>query len=208
MVQASDGRALCAPAAERNREAIWGVLAPLLPAAGMVLEIASGTGQHIADFAGRCPTLTWQPSDHDPTALASIRAWRTRAKVANLAEPVRLDVTEQPWPVGPVQVVLCINLLHIAPVAVVGHLFSGAAPCLEPGAPLVAYGPFLRADRPTAPSNLAFDASLRATDPAWGLRHLDDVTASAEAAGFTRPDVHDMPANNLVLVFRRSRGLP
>lgn len=191
------------PAAERNRESILSVLREVLPQSGLVLEIAAGTGQHAAYFAHHLPGLVWQPSDADPGALQSIAAWREEDGPRNLRAPLRLDVTERAWPVRAADALLCCNLLHIAPWAVCPALFRGAASILPTGAPVVLYGPFIRADAPTAPSNQAFDAQLRGRNAAWGIRALADVAAAAGEAGFAHEQTRDMPANNLIAVFRR-----
>lgn len=196
-----------APATARNREPILAVLTELLPAAEgpqRVLEIASGTGEHAAFFAARLPHLAWQPSDADAAALASIAAWReSTGPLDNLAAPIRLDVMAA-WPEGlAVDVVFSANMIHIAPWEACLGLFRGASEVLAPGGALVLYGPFAEGGRHTAPSNEAFDASLRARDSRWGVRDLDDVRRVAEAAGFRLEARHEMPANNLTLVFRR-----
>lgn len=192
-----------APAAERNKDAILAVLRNVLPAQGHVLEIASGTGQHVAHFAQSLPGLTFQPSDADDRLFSSIAAWADAAGLANVRKPLALDVIEGPWPDTRVDAVLCFNMIHISPWAATPALMRGAASVLGEGAPLVLYGPYRRADRPTAPSNLAFDADLKARNPAWGLRALEDVAAEAEAAGLSLDDVIEMPANNLIVVFRK-----
>lgn len=203
----TDARAF-APATGRNREPILAVLEVLLPpSAGprRVLEIASGTGEHAAFFAARLPHLRWQPSDPDAAALASVAAWREHAGTPdNLAAPIQLDVTT-PWPaeVGPVDVVFCANMIHIAPWEACLGLFRGASAVVAAGGLLVLYGPFAEGGRHTAPSNEVFDASLRARDARWGVRDLDDVRAVAQAAGWVLEARHAMPANNLTLVFRR-----
>jgi len=204
----TDARAF-APATGRNREPILAVLAALLPPSEgprRVLEIASGTGEHAAFFAAHLPHLRWQPSDPDPAALASIAAWREHAGTPdNLAAPIRLDVTAL-WPaeLGPVDVVFCANMIHIAPWQACLGLFHGAAEALVAGGMLILYGPFAEGGRHTAPSNEAFDASLRARDSRWGVRDVDDVSALATVAGFALEARHAMPANNLILVFRRA----
>ncbi len=191
-----------APATERNREPIAAVLREVLPERGTLLEIASGTGEHAAYFAGLFPDLLWQPSDPDPEALASIRAWREEAGAANLLEPLRLDASAEAWPVGAADAILCVNMVHISPWAATEGLMRGAGRLLAPGAPLVLYGPYRRAGVPTAPSNEAFDRSLRARNPEWGLRKLESVEAEA-AKNLLRLDrIVEMPANNLTLVFR------
>ena len=200
---AADPRARHSPAAERNREPLLSALTHRLPAKGLALEIASGSGQHAAHFAGGLPGWTWQPSDPDPPALDSIAAWC--AGLPNVRPPLLLDVLAEPWPgaPAPVDLVFCANLLHIAPWATCGALMRGAARHLAPGAPLLIYGPFLVDDMPTAASNLAFDADLRARDPAWGLRRLADVAGQAQTAGLALTETVPMPANNLLLVWAR-----
>lgn len=197
-----------APATDRNREPILSVLRDVLPRSGVVLEIASGTGQHAAYFAPCFPELTWQPSDPDPELLASIEAWRAESGAPNLRAPVRLDVTEEAWGVDSASAIVCINMIHIAPWAACEGLFRGAARLLPEWAPLYLYGPFRFDGRFTAPSNEAFDGSLRSTDPAWGVRDLADVTALAGRSGFEREAVIAMPANNHSIVFRRGSARP
>jgi SAM-dependent methyltransferase len=192
-----------APAAGRNREPIAAVLTEELPAAGVVLEVASGTGEHAVHFARTFPALAWQPSDPDAAARSSIEAWREEAGLANLRPPVALDAATLPWPVEAADAVLCINMVHISPVAATEGLLAGAAGLLKPGAPLVLYGPYLEAAVETAPSNLAFDASLRSRDPAWGLRSVEWLDERAAGHGFARTRRVNMPANNLVLVYRK-----
>jgi SAM-dependent methyltransferase len=191
-----------APSAVRNRDAILDVLRRVLPQTGSVLEIGSGTGQHALHFAAALPKLRWQPTDPDPAMRASIAAWAAHAPVANVAPPLAIRLGE-PWPVGPVDAVVCINVLHVAPWGVVPALFAGAAAILSAGAPVVLYGPYRRAGVPTAPSNERFDAQLRAHDPQWGLRNVEDVARAARAAGIDLAEVVEMPANNLCLVLRR-----
>jgi hypothetical protein len=192
------------PAAERNREPIAAVLRETLPERGTALEIASGTGEHAAYFAGCFPTLRWQPTDPDPDALASIRAWREEAGVDNLIEPLRLDAAAETWPVAAADAILCVNMVHISPWAATEGLMRGAGGLLAAGAPLLLYGPYRRTAVPTAPSNEAFDASLRARNPEWGLRDLEAVEAEAERHGLRLERVVEMPANNLTVVFRRA----
>jgi SAM-dependent methyltransferase len=167
-----------------------------------VLEIASGTGQHAAFFAHALPHLCWQPSDRDADALASIEAWRAEAALPNLAPARALDVGVLPWPVERADAVVCINLVHIAPWSAAVALFEGAAQLLPHAAPLATYGPYRFGGR-TAPSNDAFDASLRAQDPRWGVRDVDDLAALARRVGFDLEEVVPMPANNHALVWRR-----
>jgi hypothetical protein len=190
-----------APAALRNREPIREVLARCLPEAGTVLTIAEGTGEHAVHFARSFPALTWQPSDVDPDAIASIAAWREDAALPNLAMPIQLDVTAPRWPVERADAITCINMVHISPWEATLGLFAGAARTLRPGALLYLYGPYRFDGSFTAPSNEAFDASLRARDPRWGVRDVRDLEAAA--SGFALAEVVAMPANNHSLVFRR-----
>ena len=204
----SDAR-LHAPAAARNRDAILAVLATLLPASGLVLVIASGSGEHVLHFAQGLPHLRFRPSDPAPEALASIAAWTASAGLANVLPPLRLDATDPDWPATlppgpPPAAILCINMIHIAPWAATEGLFSGAGTLLPTGAQLILYGPFRRPGRPLEPGNAAFDESLRERDPAFGLRDLGEVTALALTAGFGAPEVIEMPANNLTVVFGRA----
>jgi len=193
-----------APATLRNRDAIAAVLADWLPATGTVLEVASGSGEHIVHFAATFPTLDWQPSDPDPAGLVSIAAWCAEAGLANIAPPLALDAAADGWPIDRADAILCINMVHISPWDATLGLFAGAARLQPIGAPLILYGPYVEPDVPTADSNLAFDASLRMRDPAWGLRQIDDVKAAAAAAGLTFAERRAMPANNLMLLFRRT----
>ncbi|MDR6287684.1 MULTISPECIES: DUF938 domain-containing protein [Inquilinus] len=193
-----------APAAARNRDPILTVLREVLPRAGTVLEIASGSGEHILHFAQAMPDLVFQPSDPSPEARQSIAAWAAESGLANLRPPLVLDAAAPPWPIAAANAVLCINMIHISPWAATEGLMRGAAALLPPGAPLYLYGPYRRAGAPTAPSNEEFDRSLRSRDPAWGLRDLEAVAALAAAAGFAGPAVTEMPANNLSVVFRRA----
>lgn len=190
-----------APAALRNREPIAEVLADWLPDSGTVLEIASGTGEHAAYFAERFPRLDWQPSDLHPDALGSIRAWRDSAGLANVRDPLMLDASSSDWPVSAADAVLSINMVHISPWASAVGLIAGAARILPAGAPLILYGPWLKDDIATADSNRAFDADLRARDPAWGLRRVEDF-AEAAAGVFDLAETRPMPANNLMLLLR------
>ena len=203
-VSPSSGPARSSPAADRNAEAILAVLRAALPGQGRVLEIASGTGQHAARFAAALPGLVWTPTDASPEALASITAWRASVQAANLAAPLRLDV-EDPvgWPAGPFEAVVAINLVHISPWSATEALLAGAARVLVPGGLLYLYGPYREADTPLADSNAAFDASLTARDPAWGLRDRDEVIAAARAHGLAFTLRKAMPANNLSLLFRK-----
>ena len=192
-----------APATERNRDAILAVLAEVLPEAGLALEIASGSGEHAVAFARAFPALDWQPSDPDAGARRSIAAWAEEAGLPNLHAPIELDAAEANWPLDRVDAMLCINMIHISPWRATEGLFAGAARLLPPGAPLYVYGPYIREGVETAPSNLAFDRSLRSRDPAWGLRCLEAVAALAEAHGLMLERVVEMPANNISAIFRR-----
>jgi SAM-dependent methyltransferase len=192
-----------APATERNREPILAVLRPLLAPGARVLEVASGSGEHAVFLAARLPDVTWQPSDVDPGALASIEAHRAEAALPNLRAPVVADAAGGDLGDGPLDAVVSINMIHIAPWAACEGLLRGAGRALGAGGVLVLYGPFRVAGEPFAPSNVAFDASLRARDPAWGVRELDAVTALAAEAGLSREAVVPMPANNHSVVFRR-----
>jgi len=192
-----------APAALRNREPIADVLADWLPPAGLVLEIASGTGEHAAYFAQRFPELQWQPSDVHPDALGSIAAWRQETGRANLLRPVMLDAASGDWPVDRADAVLSVNMVHISPWSSSLGLIAGAHRLLAAGAPLILYGPWLRDDVPTAESNLAFDADLKRRDARWGLRRVEDFAAAASEA-FTLAEIRSMPANNLMILLRRN----
>jgi len=195
---------LFAPATQRNRAAIAAVLARWLPAEGTVLEVASGTGEHAVHFAAAFPQLVWLPSDPAAAHRRSIDAHRRAAALANLLAPLDLDVTAADWPLAaPVEAMLCCNMIHIAPWAAAEGLFAGAARYLTRGGGLCLYGPFKRDGRHTAPSNEAFDASLRAQNPAWGVRDLAAVGTLAAGHGFAAPLVEAMPANNLALWFAR-----
>ena len=192
-----------APATERNREPIAAVLREVLPDQGIVLEVASGTGEHVVHFARAFPQLRWQPSDPDPDAVDSIEAWAADSGAPNLIPPVTLDAASDSWPLDAADAILCINMVHISPWGATQGLMRGAGRLLAAGAPLVLYGPYRRAGIPTAPSNEAFDASLRSRDPAWGLRDLEALQAEAEGQGLSFERLVEMPANNLTLVFRR-----
>jgi hypothetical protein len=191
-----------APAALRNREPIREVLARHLPTSGSVLMIAEGSGEHAHYFAQSFPALTWQPTDIDPEALASIEAWRVDSGLANLAAPLALDVTSDPWPIARADAITCINMIHISPWEATLGLFAGAARILAPGALLFLYGPYRFGGTFTAPSNEAFDASLRSRDARWGVRDVKDLEAAA--TGFALRELVAMPANNHSLIFRRS----
>lgn len=198
-----DGAKRHAPATERNRDAIAAVLADWLPPSGTVLEVASGSGEHVVHFAAAFPRLQWRPSDPDPQALDSIAAWRAEAGLANIAPPLELDASAAVWPLARADALLCVNMVHISPWSATLGLFAGAARLLAAGAPLILYGPYLEAGVATAESNAAFDASLRSRNPEWGLRDRDAVVAAAADAGFAFAERRAMPANNLMLLFRR-----
>ncbi len=191
------------PATARNRDAILDVLRGVLPASGSVLEIASGSGEHVVHFARAFPDLTFQPSDPEDAALQSIAAWTKDSGLKNIRPPVMLDAASGQWPAHAADAILCINMIHIAPWRASEGLFRGAARLLRAGAPLYLYGPYRRADVVTAPSNEAFDESLRSRNPEWGLRDLEAVAALAQDNGFSGPAITEMPANNLSVVFRR-----
>jgi SAM-dependent methyltransferase len=192
------------PAAARNRGAISGVLAEILPADGTILEIGSGSGEHAVFAAPRFPAHLWQPTDVDSEALASIQAWSEDVPVENLLAPRRFDAREQPWPFRDLAAVVAINVIHISAWAVCEALVAGAATTLRSDGVLYFYGPFRIDGQHTAPSNEAFDASLRAQDPTWGVRDLADVRQVAARVGLQERGVVPMPANNLSVVFRRS----
>ena len=192
------------PATARNREPILQVLRRVLPAEGTLLETGSGSGQHAVYFAAALPGLTWQPSDSEPAYLASIAAYVADAGLANLRQPLALDVTVAEWPLKACSAVASLNMIHIAPWTACQGLMAGAGRVLSCGGRLFLYGPFVRPGRPLEASNAAFDRSLRAQNPAWGLRGLDSVEAEAGRHGLTLQTLVEMPANNLSLVFERA----
>jgi hypothetical protein len=198
------------PAAERNKQPILDALRAVLPATGAALEIASGTGQHVAWFAAHLSQWTWQPTDADTSLFPAIADRVAHEGLANVRPPLLLDVTAARWPwhgpefTQPFDAIFCANMLHIAPWPCCAGLMQGAAHYLGPQGVLVTYGPYLEDDVDTSPGNLAFDASLKARDPAWGLRRRDDVEAEALRAGLVLQQRHAMPANNLLLVFGRA----
>ena len=191
------------PHVVRNRDPVLEVLRRILPPMGLVLEVASGSGEHLAYFAAKLPALIWQPTDPDPEALASIAAHRAAAALPNLLEPLNLDVTAQQWPMARADAVMCCNMIHISPWASTEGLLAGAARTLPLGGFLYLYGPYKIGGEHTAPSNRDFDLDLRARNPAWGIRDLDDVTAMAERHGLKLAETVPMPANNLSVIFRR-----
>jgi predicted GNAT superfamily acetyltransferase len=192
-----------APATTRNREPIAALLRDALPATGTVLEVASGSGEHAIFFAGAFPGLTWIPSDPDPLAIASIRAWAETARLPNLRPPLQIDAAAADWPIDRADALLCINMLHISPWEATVGLMAQAGRLLPTGAPLILYGPYIQSGIETAPSNLAFDQDLRARDGRWGLRALDAVVDLAGGHGLRLDAVHAMPANNLTVVLRK-----
>ena len=199
-VSADDPR-LYAPSAARNRGPILDAVGPHLPASGLVLEIASGTGEHVAHFAASRPELVWQPTDPDPERRASIDAWT--AGHPNVRRACPLDAAATDWPVSRADIVLCINMIHISPWSATEGLFAGASRVLPPGGLLVLYGPYRWQDRPMAPGNAAFDVDLRGRNPEWGLRTVEAVSELARASGFEPPAIVPMPSDNLTLLFRR-----
>ena len=196
-----------APATVRNRQFILDVLRDALPERGTVLETASGSGEHAVYLAEQLPALRWAPSDREDENLASIAAWAAEAGLPNLLAPRRIDVTAGDWGVADIAAdlvaVMNVNMIHIAPWTVCEGLMAGAGRLLPPGGLLYMYGPYIRDDVPTAPGNLAFDASLRRQDPAWGIRNLADVADRAAANGLRLARTVEMPANNLSVLFRR-----
>lgn len=204
MIAANDERQF-SPAAERNKGPILDVLRRALPKSGLVLEIASGTGQHVAHFAANLPGLEWQPSDPNAACHASINGWVREARLDNVRPPLTLDAAQEPWPVEHADAIVCINMVHISPWAATEGLMQGAAKRLPPNGVLYLYGPYRRGGAHTAPSNAEFGASLKARNPEWGVRNLEDVTALAAAHGLDFVETVDMPANNLSVVFQRQR---
>src|SRR5262245_2872687 len=208
-----DGR-LDAPAFHRNQEPIWSAIGSFLATqSGDLLEIGSGTGQHAATFAPRAPGITWWPSDIYDSHLKSIAAWRAYSGVANLRPPQRIDLSDSDWSwTGetirntPLTAMLCVNVLHISPWCVSQNLFAGAGRFLREDGRLFIYGPFRRNGEHTSPSNAAFDATLRAENPEWGVRDVSDLNGLARSAGLTEAEISPMPANNLVLAFARAHG--
>jgi SAM-dependent methyltransferase len=192
-----------APAAERNKEPILTVLRRVLPQRGLVLEVASGTGQHVVHFAAALPGLAWQPSDPDPAMRASIGAWIARTGLPNIRPPLDFDVRSPDWGIDRADAIVCINMVHIAPWAATLHLAAGAARLVSPAGVLFLYGPYRRFGRHTAPSNEAFNADLERRNPEWGVRDLEAVADVAAGHGFALEEVVPMPANNFSVVFRR-----
>jgi SAM-dependent methyltransferase len=195
---------LKSPSVARNREPILEALRAVLPPQGVVLEIASGSGEHAAFFAENLPNLVFYPSDPDASARRSIESWRLSLGLANLRAALALDAREDDWPVDAVDAILCINMIHISPWSATEGLFKGAARILARNAPLYLYGPYKRQGVETAPSNIEFEAWLKTKDPAFGLRDLEAVAECALRNGFLEPAVIEMPANNLSVIFRRA----
>ena len=195
---------LFAAATDRNRQPIADILLPALPPRGTVLEIASGTGQHTCFFAVQTPHLTWQPSDPDAAHRVSITAWKEFEKLDNVLDPLDLDVHADDWQVADIAAMVNINMIHIAPITACQALMRGAQKLLAKDALLYLYGPFRMHGEHTAPSNAAFDASLRARDETWGLRDLEEVVQMAKGHGMTLVERADMPSNNMSLLLRRS----
>ncbi|MDP6788496.1 MAG: DUF938 domain-containing protein [Rhodospirillales bacterium] len=193
-----------APATARNRAPILAVLRRVLPPSGTILEVASGTGEHAVYLAPRLPGLIWQPSDADPLALDAIERRAADAGTANLLSPLSLDAVAEAWPIRQAQAVVCVNMIHIAPWAATVGLMRGAGRVLSGGGILYLYGPYKIDGRPTAPSNAAFDESLRRRNPDWGLRDLEAVTAEAERNGLMLGEIVDMPANNLSVIYEKT----
>lgn len=191
-------------ASERNKDPILDVLKQVLPESGLVLEIASGTGQHAVHFAEALPGLRWQPSDIDRELRDSVQAWRREAGLENLLEPVHLDVTADPWPVAEAQAMVCTNMIHIAPWEACTGLLDGAGRILPEGGILYMYGPYKIGGRHTGPGNEAFDQSLRARDASWGIRNLDDVALEARRRGLHLIKTVKMPADNLSVIYRKT----
>ena len=193
-----------APSPERNKQPILEVLLRVLPASGLVLEIGSGTGQHVAHFARALPGLTFQPSEMDTERHASINAWVQHENLANVRPPLAIDLLAEPWPVTEANAILCINVIHISPWEATLALMKGAGNILEPGGVLVTYGPYKRGGQHTAPSNEEFDRNfLKARDPRFGVRDLEEVAKAASDYGLELEETIPMPANNFTLVFRK-----
>ena len=190
--------------AERNKDPILAVLARVLPRRGVVLEIASGTGQHILHFAKALPGLAWQPSDPDPELRESIALRVKEQQLANVNRPINLDVTRLPWPLQTADAVVCINMIHVAPWSATLALLEGAKALLPTQHVLFLYGPYRRFGQHTSRSNEQFDSDLRAHDPEWGVRDLEAVSEAAASSGFVLAEVVEMPANNFSVIFKRS----
>jgi SAM-dependent methyltransferase len=195
---------IVSPSAERNKQPIAEILMRVLPTQGDVLEVSSGTGQHVVHFARAMPHIRWQPTEKDTDGLTSIVRWLAETNPPNVNAPIHLDVHDETWPVAHVAAVVCINMIHIAAPSATEALMRGAARVLRPGGVLFLYGPYRRNGRHTSPGNEAFDKSLKARNAEWGVRDLEDVVQLAASRGFELQEIHDMPANNLSVVFRRT----
>jgi hypothetical protein len=194
---------LVSPSAERNRAPISQALSQVLPERGVVLEIGSGTGQHVVHFARAMPNVIWQPSERDDDCLRSIVAWLSVEQLPNVRPPLHLDVSAWPWPIRSAAALVCINMIHIAPWSATEALLRGGEALLSGGGVLCLYGPFRQQGRHTSPSNEAFDALLRRQDQDWGVRDLDEVARLADGAGFDLLQTHEMPSNNMIVVLRK-----
>jgi uncharacterized protein DUF938 len=198
----ADGRPV-SPSAERNKQPIAEILMRVLPAQGDVLEISSGTGQHVLHFAQAMPHIRWQPTEQDADCLKSVASWLAQTPTPNVNAPLCLDVHDEIWPVHDVAAVVCLNMIHIAPPSATEALLRGAGNVIARGGILFLYGPFRRNGRHTSASNEAFDALLKAENPDWGVRNVEDVAQRAATVGLELEQTHDMPANNLAVVFRK-----
>jgi SAM-dependent methyltransferase len=198
----ADGR-IVSPSAERNKQPIAEILMRVLPRQGRVLEISSGTGQHVRHFAEAMPHIRWQPTERDADCLRSIASWLAQASLLNVNAPVHLDVHDESWPVTEVAAVVCINMIHIAAPSATEALLRGAGNVIAPGGLLFLYGPYRQQGRPTSPSNQAFDELLKTENSEWGIRSVEDVARLAAAKGLDLQETHDMPANNLAVIFRK-----
>ncbi len=191
-------------ACERNKEPILTVLKEVFPEQGLVLEIASGTGQHAIHFASNLSNITWQPSDIDPELRGSVEAWQAEYKLENLNPPIHLDVTSETWPIQNADAMMCANMIHIAPWEACIGLLDGAGHILPEGGILCLYGPYKVGGKHTAPSNETFDQSLRARDASWGIRNLDDVALEARRRGLHLIKTVKMPSNNFCVIYRKT----
>ncbi len=198
----ADGR-IVSPSAERNKGPITEILMHVLPTQGNVLEVSSGTGQHVLHFAQAMPHIRWQPTERDADCLKSIASWLAQAAPPNVHWPIHLDVHDEIWPVADVAAVVCINMIHIAAVSATEALLRGAGHVIAPGGILFLYGPYRRQGRHISPGNETFDERLKAENPEWGVRNLEDVGLLAACEGFELQETHDMPANNLSVIFRK-----
>ena len=205
----SEDQRMFSPSAARNSAPILAVLKRVLPLRGVVLEIGCGTGEHAVYFAGAMPNLTWQPSDPDSDARASTTSWIKFAGLGNVLPPLDIDVCAKAWgdeQTAPFEAIVSLNMVHIAPWAASLGLFAGAGRLLRPGGVLVLYGPFMRDGAHNAPSNAAFDVSLKAQNPSWGLRDIADLERVGESSGLSLRETIEMPANNKSLVFSKTGG--